>query len=150
MHTLRNVLTMALMLVAGVLFALIVPGTNAQECALGTAVQYKGNWYCSPVDSISYRNFPGTGHYNRVTHMDVETGACETEKYVYSGSLSPLNEEVGFHTQLETFKLQLTSELLACDPRTGAYMAETVCCLRPEVCIREWWQEAWRSGPTSS
>lgn len=71
-----------------------MPGVVAQECAVGTAQFVKGNWYCSAVDSISYRNFPGTGHYNRVVHMDTLTGVCKMEKLVYSGSLSPLNEEV--------------------------------------------------------
>ena len=69
-------------------------GVSAQECAVGTANNHNGNWYCSSVDSISYRNFPGTGHYNRVIHMDTITGECKVEKFVYSGSLSPMNEEV--------------------------------------------------------
>ena len=86
-----------------------------RDGAVGTAVKLKGNWHCFAVDSISYRNSLGTGHYNRVTHMDIETGVCTTEEYNYSGFLSPLNEEVGLHAQFETLLFQLTCENSACE-----------------------------------
>ena len=41
-----------------VLFALNVPGINAQECAAGTAVKRKRNWYCSAVDSYQLPQLP--------------------------------------------------------------------------------------------
>ena len=72
----------------------IAIAAQAQQCNVGTAIDIKGNWYCSAVDSISYTNFPGNGHYNRVIHMDTATGECTMDKHFYSGSLSPLNEEV--------------------------------------------------------
>ena len=72
----------------------MLPIVTAQQCAVGTAVEIKGNWYCSAVDMITYTNFPGTGSYNKLTSMDAITGNCETIKYNYTGSLAPLNEEV--------------------------------------------------------
>ena len=86
----------------GILLSSLMSGVLAQECAVGTAQLIKGNWYCSAVDSVSYRNFPGTGHYNRVVHMDTVTGECKMEKFVYSGSLAPLNEEVRSYIQLQS------------------------------------------------
>lgn len=68
---------------------------NAQACAAGSAQEIKGNWYCSEVKAITYGNFSGNGYYNEVTNMDASTGRCTSEQYGYSGSLSPLNEEVG-------------------------------------------------------
>ena len=72
--------------------------TNAQTCAAGsgagTPQEINGNSYCSDVKAITYDNFPGYGYYNKVTNMDAETGQCSSEIYAYSGSLSPLNEEV--------------------------------------------------------
>ncbi len=65
-----------------------------QECVAGSAMFINGNWYCQPVKAITYRNFPGTGDYNKIVAMDEDTGHCQTERYDYSGSLSPLNEEV--------------------------------------------------------
>lgn len=91
-----NLLTKLATLCVIALVSLIHEG-RTQECDAGTAINIKGNWYCSSVDSISYTNFPGTGHYNVVTYMNTSTGACTTEKYVYSGSLSPLNEEVSHY-----------------------------------------------------
>ena len=79
---------------AGAATALAIQGVTAQQCSAGTASEIHGNWYCSAVDSISYTNFPGTGFYNKVTNMDASTGTCATVKHTYSGSLSPLNEEV--------------------------------------------------------
>ena len=76
----------------------------AQACAAGSAKQINGNWYCSEVDAITYHNFPGYGQYNKVTHMDPKTGECETKVNQYSGSLSPLDEEVG-HLINEEVKL---------------------------------------------
>lgn len=72
----------------------VVVQVVGQECAAGSAVFIGGNWYCQPVKAITYRNFPGTGDYNKVIGMDMMTGQCQVERYDYSGSLSPLNEEV--------------------------------------------------------
>ena len=72
----------------------LISSTNCQACAAGSAKEVLGNWYCSEVEAITYLNWPGYGQYNRITSMDVETGECTSEPYRYSGSLSPMNEEV--------------------------------------------------------
>lgn len=80
---------------AGTVFILSFAGSAAaQACAAGTAKEINGNWYCSPVKAITYSNFPGTGSYDKVTHMNANSGECLQQRYTYSGSLSPLNEEV--------------------------------------------------------
>lgn len=80
---------------AVVTFSIFIIGiAYCQGCAPGTAEEINGNWYCSPVKAITYSNFPGSGSYNRVTYMDADTGECLQQKHTYSGSLSPLNEEV--------------------------------------------------------
>lgn len=68
--------------------------TTAQ-CTAGTAKVVNGNWYCSEVTAVTYTNFPGFGSYEKITDMDATTGECSSVRYNYSGSLSPLNEEVG-------------------------------------------------------
>lgn len=91
------------LLAAASVAAIVISGlghtTVAQQvCAAGSGTgvaQYlKGNWYCSEVQAITYSNFPGHGYYNKITNMDAQTGQCETVPYAYSGSLSPLNDEV--------------------------------------------------------
>lgn len=73
---------------------LFLPPTTAQACAAGSAQEIAGNWYCSQVNAITYSNFPGEGYYDKVTNMDAATGECGSVQYGYSGSLSPLDEEV--------------------------------------------------------
>ncbi len=81
--------------IAVLVFPILPSLTNAQSCAAGSAQEINGNWYCSEVRAITYNNFPGHGYYNKVTDMDASNGQCTSEQYGYSGSLSPLNEEVG-------------------------------------------------------
>lgn len=73
---------------------LLFDGVTAQ-CAAGTAQEINGNWYCSEVTAVTYASFPGFGSYEKITDMNVNTGDCSSVRYNYSGSLSPLNEEVG-------------------------------------------------------
>ncbi|MCJ1428468.1 target of Sbf [Sticta canariensis] len=85
----------------------IAGNAAAQACAAGTAQEIHGNWYCSPVKAITYSNFPGTGFYRRVTHMNASSGECSQQRYAYSGSLSPLNEELSLHIRGPTWVKQL-------------------------------------------
>ena len=73
---------------------LLCNGITAQ-CAAGSALEINGNWYCSEVTAVTYTDFRGVGSYERITDMDAKTGDCASARYNYSGSLSPLNEEVG-------------------------------------------------------
>ena len=77
------------------LLTTLTEGIAAQACTAGTAEEINGNWYCSEVTAVTYANFPGFGSYDKITDMDADTGDCTSERYHYSGSLSPLNEEVG-------------------------------------------------------
>lgn len=83
-------------MIIGILTLLLmcVTAVRAQACTVGSAQEINGNWYCSPVDAITYTGFPGRGSYNKVTSMNADTGVCSNEVHLYSGSLSPLNEEV--------------------------------------------------------
>jgi len=60
-----------------------------------------GNWYCNQVNAITYKNVFNLGgpalSYNKVTSMDPSNGACANTPTGYSGSLSPLDEEVSLH-----------------------------------------------------
>jgi hypothetical protein len=78
----------------------IIEVVLGQECVAGSAKLIAGNWYCQPVKAITYRNFPGTGAYNRIVDMDPISGTCKTDRHGYSGSLAPLNEEVGLSFSL--------------------------------------------------
>lgn len=50
-----------------------------------------GNWYCNKTSAVTYNNFGKSGEYDRVVDMN----GCKTAKQAYSGSLAPLDEEVG-------------------------------------------------------
>ena len=80
-----------------VFFLTTLEGAIAQACAAGAASEIKGNWYCSEVTAVTYANFPGVGSYEKITDMDADSGECGSVRYDYSGSLSPLSEEVGSH-----------------------------------------------------
>ncbi|MCJ1266394.1 target of Sbf [Lobaria immixta] len=93
---------------AGTAFILAIAGSAAaQACAAGTAKEINGNWYCSAVKAITYSNFPGTGSYKKVTQMNASSGQCTQQRYTYSGSLSPLNEELSLHIRGPTWVKQL-------------------------------------------
>ena len=85
---------------AGAALFLALHGVAAQACAQGSANELNGNWYCSPVKAITYTNFPGTGSYAKISHMDAKTGQCFSQRYQYSGSLAPLNEEVSTNCEV--------------------------------------------------
>lgn len=70
---------------------------TAGELCRGTAELSKdGNWYCSEVRAITYRNISQAGAYNRTTYVDPRTGLCGHERLDYSGigPLTPLFGEV--------------------------------------------------------
>ncbi|GAB7364397.1 hypothetical protein MBLNU230_g4940t1 [Neophaeotheca triangularis] len=56
-----------------------------------------GNWYCKQVNAITYQGVGGNGKYNKVTSMDANSGTCSSTPQGYSGSMSPLNEELSMH-----------------------------------------------------
>lgn len=77
-----------------VFFVAITSGVAAEQGCTGQSEFINKNWYCSPVKSIHYTGVAGKGTYNKVTHINGETGACVKEPKEYGGTLAPLNEEV--------------------------------------------------------
>jgi hypothetical protein len=55
-----------------------------------------GNWYCKPVQRISYKGVSAEGSYDRVVGMDAQTGECKFEKKMFGGAMAPLNEDVSW------------------------------------------------------
>ncbi|KAF2417230.1 hypothetical protein EJ08DRAFT_622322, partial [Tothia fuscella] len=70
--------------------------TSADLCSMGSKV-VKGNWYCQAVQRIAYKGVGGQGSYNKITHMDPITGACSSSPQPFSGSMSPLDEDISLH-----------------------------------------------------
>ncbi|KAF2482457.1 putative TOS1-like glycosyl hydrolase-domain-containing protein [Neohortaea acidophila] len=79
---------------AAALLATIASAQDSQGCSSPTL--FEGNYYCSKVDAITYTGVGGTGSYNRVTDMP-SSGSCSSSPSNYSGSLSPLDQEVSLH-----------------------------------------------------
>lgn len=77
---------------AAALLAATAAAQDSQGCASPT--DYEGNYYCSKVDAITYTGVGGSGSYNQVTNMDSSSGSCSSTPFAYSGSLSPLDQEV--------------------------------------------------------
>ena len=84
------------------LFTSFVYGKTASELCRGTAEQsHNGNWYCSEVRAITYRNISQAGAYNQTTSIDPSTGLCGHARldYASTGPLTPLFGEVQFVNQ---------------------------------------------------
>ena len=87
-------------LIGGAAALLLTPlalGKSAGQLCRGTAEESDdGNWYCSEVKAITYRNISQSGLYNRTTQVDPDTGRCvhETVAYDGTGPLTPLFGEV--------------------------------------------------------
>lgn len=80
--------------------------TSGQLCR-GTAQQAAdGNWYCSEVTAITYKNISQPGEYNRTTQVNSSTGLCDHEPVAYSGveSLTPLIGEVPWPTCVRSMR----------------------------------------------
>lgn len=58
--------------------------TSRQLCR-GSASLSDGNWYCSEVTAITYKNISQPGAYNRTSQVNPDTGICDHEPVSYSG-----------------------------------------------------------------
>jgi hypothetical protein len=56
-----------------------------------------GNYYCNEVSAIAYENVGYSGSYMDVTNMDESTCKCTQQSVSFSGSNSPLDEELSVH-----------------------------------------------------
>lgn len=73
--------------------AATISGALADLCSLGS-IDDNGNWYCQEVTGITYTGLDGAGSYQKVTNIDPTTGTCSQTPQQYSGSMSPLDDEV--------------------------------------------------------
>jgi hypothetical protein len=87
----------------------VVGKTSAQLCRGTSTMADDGNWYCSQVNAITYKNISQPGEYNRTTRVNPKTGLCEHEPVAYSGvsELTPLIGEV-----VEAVSMNYTSTLM--------------------------------------
>ncbi|KAL6711931.1 target of Sbf [Coniothyrium glycines] len=106
-------------LLAPILIPFALCKTSGQLCR-GTAELSDGNWYCTEVQAITYRNLSQAGAYNRTISVNPSTGICGHERVDYPahGTLTPLFGEVSMHlrgpmniSQLAVY--QLPSEIHA-------------------------------------
>ncbi|AGO11827.1 AaceriADR056Wp [[Ashbya] aceris (nom. inval.)] len=79
------------------LSTVVAGGLLAAQQALGECDFIGGNYYCSKADTIRYANVGYSGTYLDVTSMDEKTGKCKQKKVEFSGSLSPLDQELTVH-----------------------------------------------------
>lgn len=84
---------MKYLLSAATLLAATVVADKRDLCSDGS-VDDNGNYYCQKVDAITYTGVGGSGSYNQITNMDSGSGSCSSSPKGYSGSMSPLDEEV--------------------------------------------------------
>lgn len=56
-----------------------------------------GNHYCAPVDRVQYNNVGFSGSYMDVTGFDTASCSCSQTPHAFSGTLSPLDEELSVH-----------------------------------------------------
>ncbi|KAF2855473.1 hypothetical protein T440DRAFT_474885 [Plenodomus tracheiphilus IPT5] len=103
----------------------VVYGKSSGQLCAGTAELSKdGNWYCSEVSAITYRNISQPGAYNRTISIDPRTGLCShaRQDYPNTGPQTPLFGEVSMHlrgpmnvSQLAVY--QLPSEMHSLNKR---------------------------------
>lgn len=62
-----------------------------------TCTEVSGNYYCNEVSKVVYKNVGFSGSYNAVTAMDESSGTCSSLSKSFSGSLSPLDDELSLH-----------------------------------------------------
>jgi len=75
------------------IIAATISGAFADLCGLGS-IDVNGNWYCQEVNGITYTGLEGAGSYQKVTNIDPTSGTCSQSTQQYSGSMSPLDDEV--------------------------------------------------------
>lgn len=56
-----------------------------------------GNYYCNSVSAIQYQGIGFAGSYKDVTTMDETSCQCESVDFQFSGTMSPLDEELSVH-----------------------------------------------------
>lgn len=70
----------------------LISSASADSCSY-----IDGNYYCSSVNAVYYDDIGYSGSYSDVTNMDEDSCECTSESYSFSGTLSPLDEELSIH-----------------------------------------------------
>ena len=60
-----------------------------------------GNYYCNSVSGVKYENIGYSGSYMDVTSMDESSCECSQSSYSFSGTNSPLDEQLSVHMALQ-------------------------------------------------
>ena len=72
--------------------ALVSTSSVAADC------QYVGgNYYCNSVNAIKYTGIGFAGSYQDVNNMDESSCQCSSNALAFSGTMSPLDEELSIH-----------------------------------------------------
>ncbi|CDK29777.1 unnamed protein product [Kuraishia capsulata CBS 1993] len=80
---------------ASVLLATVsamVSSVSASSCSY-----VDGNYYCDSVSAVVYSGIGYSGSYSDVTDMDEDSCSCSQETVKFSGTMSPLDEELSVH-----------------------------------------------------
>lgn len=80
---------------AVLLFASTVVADKRDLCSDGSTDD-NGNWYCQEVTAVTYKGVGGDSSYNKITDM-ASSGSCSSTPQAFSGTMSPLDEEVSMH-----------------------------------------------------
>lgn len=72
--------------------ASLVASASASDCDY-----VDGNYYCDEVSKIIYKNVGFSGSYSDISSMDEDSGDCSSSTLSFSGTLSPLDEELSVH-----------------------------------------------------
>jgi len=83
-------------LVASSILPCVYSRTSGELCSRTSERASDGNWYCSEVRAITYRNISQPGFYNRTTDVNPQNGICghEPVRYGANDPLTPLYGEV--------------------------------------------------------
>jgi hypothetical protein len=79
---------------ASLLFATSALAQEKRDLCSDGSTDDGGNWYCQEVQAITYTGVGGSGSYNKVNSMNSGSGTCTSSPFGYSGTMSPLDEEV--------------------------------------------------------
>lgn len=75
----------------------ILSSILAASVASSSCVEDDGNYYCSEVSAVTYSNVGYSGTYEKVSSMDESSCDCTKSSYSFSGTNSPLDEELSVH-----------------------------------------------------
>ncbi|XBW35914.1 hypothetical protein QEN19_001489 [Hanseniaspora menglaensis] len=85
----RSATALSLVFITAILSTITQVNAGCQEIS--------GNYYCNEVSAVAYQNIGYSGSYMDVTSMDESSCACSQSSYSFSGTNSPLDEQLSVH-----------------------------------------------------